>query len=67
MSTPYYTEPKVRAEIDEVLHECAKIFQNLGVSSTKKERTEAKAEERRLLKSVRSLDPKFIDLLLINE
>jgi len=55
---------KVRAKIDAVLHENAKIMQNLGASSTAKERELAKSKEKDNLRAVRALDPEFIDRLI---
>lgn len=52
--------------IDEVLHRCAKMFQNLGSDHSKTEYKQARVEERKLLRAVRELDPEKIDRLLAN-
>jgi len=64
MNSPYHTDPLIREEIDKVLHENVKMFQNLGVSSTKSERSAAKVQERKNLRAVKDLDPEFIGALL---
>lgn len=51
-------------QIDDVLHQNAMIFQELGLGSTKTAIENAKAQEKRNLKSIRHLDPSFIDGLL---
>ena len=60
----YRTSFEVRNRIDEVLHKCAMLFQNLGSDSTEEDKDNALAEERRLLESVRHLDPAFINSCL---
>ena len=60
----YRTSEEVRNRIDEVLHKCAMLFQNLGIDSTRSEKYGALAEERRLLESVKHLDPAFINSCL---
>jgi len=60
----YRTSEEVRNRIDEVLHKCAMLFQNLGSDSTRSEKDGALAEERRLLNSVKHLDAAFIDSCL---
>jgi hypothetical protein len=52
--------------IDEVLHRCAKMFQNLGTDSPRSAYKQARIEERKLLRAVRELDPEKIDRLLVN-
>lgn len=52
--------------IDEVLHRCAKMFQNLGTDSPRSAYKHARIEERKLLRAVRELDPDKIDRLLVN-
>ena len=66
-STPYYTDKIVKNQIDEVLEKCAKIFTNLGSTSTVTERMSAKQQEVELIKSVRHLDPELIKTLLNEE
>jgi hypothetical protein len=50
--------------IDKVLHENAKLFQNLGTDSTKSEVQAAKVLERKNLRAVIQEDPEFIKRLL---
>lgn len=50
--------------IDKVLEENAKLFQNLGIDSTKAEVKAAKVQERKNLRAVRAEDPELIDRLL---
>jgi hypothetical protein len=52
--------------IDEVLHRCARMFQELGADSGKTAYKQARVEERKLLRAVRELDPDKIDRLLVN-
>lgn len=66
LNTPYYTDTEVRKTIDEVLHTNVRIFQNLGVSSSKLDRQKARVEERKNLREVKELDPDFIGFLLSN-
>lgn len=51
-------------KIEEVLHLNAKLFQNLGTDSTKKEIEAAKIQERKNLRAVREYDPEMIAMLL---
>lgn len=53
-------------EVDEVLERNAKLFQNLGLDSTKTEINAAKAQERKNLRSVRHYAPELIDRLLLD-
>lgn len=55
-----------RLLIDEVLHRCAIMFQNLGLENPRSDYKQARLEERKLLKAVRRLDPDKIDRLLVN-
>lgn len=64
INTPYHTDPDVREKIDEVLHQCVMIFQNIGKSCSKATVAEARKKEESLLLSVRPLDPEFIDRLI---
>lgn len=66
LNSPYYTDTEVRKTIDEVLHTNVRIFQNLGVSSSKSDRQKARVEERKNLREVKELDPNFIGFLLSN-
>lgn len=52
--------------IDEVLHRCAMMYQNLGSDSPRSAYKQARVEERKLLRAVRELDPEKIDRLLVN-
>jgi hypothetical protein len=60
----YYSSVEVKRQIDEVLHQNAMIFQQLGIGSSKSSIEAAKSQEKRNLKSIRHLDPSFIDGLL---
>ena len=50
--------------IDKVLEDNAKLFQNLGIDSTKAEVQAAKVQERKNLRAVRAEDPELVDRLL---
>ena len=50
--------------IDEVLERNAKLFQNLGIDSTKAEVQAAKVQERKNLRAVRDEAPELIARLL---
>jgi len=50
--------------IDEVLEENAKLFQQLGIDSTKAEVQAAKVQERKNLRAVRDEAPELIARLL---
>ncbi len=50
--------------IDEVLKRNAQLFQNLGTDSTKAEVNAAKVQERKNLRAIRELAPRYIDSLL---
>lgn len=50
--------------IDEVLKRNAQLFQNLGIDSTKAEVNAAKVQERKNLRAIRELAPRYIDSLL---
>lgn len=60
----YYNNDEIRKEIDDVLHENAILFQNIGTDSHISERFTAKDKEIENLKSVRDLDSEFIDGIL---
>ncbi len=60
----YHENEEIRKEIDAILHENATLFQNIGTDSSKLERELAKAKEISNLKSVRDLDPEYIDTIL---
>ncbi len=62
----YSDNPDHKMLIDEVLHRCARMFQNLGTDSGKTAYKQARIEERKLLRAVRDLDPDKIDRLLVN-
>jgi len=50
--------------IDKVLEDNAKLFQNLGIDSTKAEVQAAKVQERKNLRAVRDEAPELIARLL---
>ena len=50
--------------IDEVLEENAKLFQQLGIDSTKAEVQAAKIKERKNLRAVRAENPELVGRLL---
>ena len=50
--------------IDCVLHQNAKLFQNLGQDSSKTEYEKAKVAERNKLRRIRDIDPEKIDRLI---
>ena len=60
----YYTDMKIREQIDSVLKANAIMFANLGTSSSKTEIEKAKVQERKNLREVKHLDPQFVDMLL---
>jgi len=62
----YTSNPDHKRSIDEVLHQCAMMFQNLGTENSKIDYKKARTEERKLLRTVRDLDPEKIDRLLAN-
>jgi hypothetical protein len=62
----YSNNPDHKMIIDEVLHRCARMFQELGADSGKTAYKQARVEERKLLRAVRELDPDKIDRLLVN-
>lgn len=62
----YNDNPDHKMLIDEVLHRCAIMFQNLGAEYSKEDYQGARADEVLLLKAVRHLDPEKIDRLLAN-
>lgn len=62
----YSNNPDHKMLIDEVLHRCARMFQNLGSDSPRSAYKQARIEERKLLRAVRDLDPDKIDRLLVN-
>jgi hypothetical protein len=62
--TAYYTDADVKKQIDEVLHQNAVIFQNLGSNSTKADISAAKVLERKNLRAIKHLDPDFIENLI---
>lgn len=55
-----------KRSIDKVLHKCAMMFQNLGAENSKSDYKKARTEERKMLRTVRDLDPEKIDKLLVN-
>jgi len=59
----YKTNEKARTEIDNLLKKIAKIEASLGKDSTKKEFTQAKAKQNKLLLSIKSIDSEMYDIL----
>ena len=57
--TPYYSNPKVRKEIDELLFQNAKIQSNLGIDSTKQEKNEGHRKSKEISKQIKNLDRNF--------
>jgi len=50
--------------IDCVLHQNARLFQNLGKDSSRSEYEKAKIAERQKLRRIRDIDPEKIDRLI---
>lgn len=67
MSNAYYKDPEVRAQIDKVLETNARMFANLGNTSTPDEIKWAKNKERQRLKRVQHLDPVTVGSMLIED
>lgn len=78
--TPYYTDPKVKSEIDKALKECAILHTKTGTRQLKDENGRfvddlgpeqaelwAKAQENKILGSVSDLDPSFVEPLMYSE
>jgi hypothetical protein len=61
MSVDYYydQDADTRKQIDDLLHQNAILQSNLGIDSTKEERTEAKKKWMELAMQIRDLDSKF--------
>jgi hypothetical protein len=57
----YNTDPKIRAAVDNILKQCATIFANLGTNTKHDLKTveAAKAEERRLIDTIKDIDKDF--------
>ena len=62
--TPYYKDPEIRAQIDDVLEANHIAVAYLGCDSTKTEREAVKLEERKSLRAIKHLDPEFIGRLI---
>ena len=67
MSNAYYKDPEVREQIDKVLETNARMFANLGNTSTPDEVKWAKNKERQRLKRVQHLDPVTVGSMLIGD
>lgn len=78
--TPYYTNKKVKKEIDEALEKCAILHTKVGTNQLKDENGKSiddlgtnqaelwvKAQENRILGEVVDLDPNFVEPLLYSE
>ena len=63
MEKTYKTCLYRKQEIDKIFEQCASIYANLD-SRKLTDKKKAKAEERRLLKSVRHLDPEYLDPII---
>jgi hypothetical protein len=61
---PYLTCKNCKRIIDEVLHNNALLFANLGKDCSKTAYEKAKVQERQNLRSVRKYDPEMIDRLV---
>ena len=59
----YKNNEKARTEIDNLLMQIAEIEASLGKDSTKKEFTQAKAKQNKLLLSIKSIDSEMYDIL----
>jgi len=59
----YLDNKKHKHIIDCVLHQNAKLFQNLGIDSSRSEYEKAKVE-RQKLRRIRDIDPEKIDRLI---
>lgn len=46
-------------EIDQILHQMAQLFQNIGVDSTETERDQAKQQELMLIGKISQIDPEY--------
>ena len=67
MSNEYYKDKEVREQIDQVLKKNARMFANLGNTSTPDEVKWAKNKERQRLKRVQHLDPVTVGSMLIED
>lgn len=47
--------------VDDIYRECATLFSNLGIDSTKEEREEAKAKEWELLQELKEIEPELYE------
>ena len=46
-------------EIDQILHQMAQIFQNIGTDSTESEKDQAKQQELMLIGKISQIDPEY--------
>lgn len=46
-------------EIDQILHQMAMLFQNIGTDSTESERDQAKQQELMLIGKISQIDPEY--------
>lgn len=60
----YHNSKADKAIIDCVLQQNAKMFQNLGIDSTKSDYQKAKVAERNKLRKIQHLDPEKIGRLI---
>lgn len=61
--SPYYTDPKARQEIDELLKHNATIQANLGIESTESERFMADLGWKSILHKIALIDCEFAKVL----
>lgn len=61
--SPYYTDPKARQEIDELLKQNATIQANLGIESTESERFMAYLGWKSILHKIALIDCEFAKVL----
>jgi len=59
--SPYYENKQIRKKIDVLLHKNAVVQSNLGMDSTKKERTNAKKEINRIKSDIKTMDKVFAE------
>jgi hypothetical protein len=61
MTSPYYTDPAIKIEIDIILQICASLYSNLGTSTIfdVKEIHIAKQIEKEWLEKIKDLDLEF--------
>ena len=63
MTAIYKTDPEARHQIDLRLKKIAAIEANLGLDSTKRERTNAKYKQNKFLLEIKEIDVEFYDTI----